>query len=406
MTNRFAEAKTWGERAVDLGPQEADARYWYGRALLGGGDEEAAQQQWEAGLQIDMNHPGLLEGLARLALDQQEDAKAYGLLNQMRNLGADDAWIYEMLSDLARRKGLWSTALEHWQDVIARSGENPENLVVAGELAILAGDTATAIAVCEQAVALGGSAEAYGTLGEALFAADRHLEALRALQQAIALDPNQPRYLFNAANILEILGRVDEAEEYFVKYIALAPDDAVGHFNYGIHLDKLDQPRAALEHVTAAISLNPDWLAARIIEAQLLERLGRYEEAIAAIDSVRVRESESPEELLAWRERLEAQLQEIEASELAGQVHLLHIVTTDTLAVRLIAEELAQGTDFAVLATRFSTGPTAAQGGDIGWVAPADMVEPLRDAIEALSLNEISPLVEAKGLYHYFKRIR
>jgi parvulin-like peptidyl-prolyl isomerase len=84
----------------------------------------------------------------------------------------------------------------------------------------------------------------------------------------------------------------------------------------------------------------------------------------------------------------------------------LHIITPDTLAVRLIQQELALGTDFASLATRFSSGPTAAAGGDIGWVAPSEMVEPLRSAIEALAPNEISPLVVQRGQYHFFKRVR
>jgi len=68
--------------------------------------------------------------------------------------------------------------------------------------------------------------------------------------------------------------------------------------------------------------------------------------------------------------------------------------------------EIEAGEDFGNLAVRFSVGPTAARGGDIGWVAPQDMAGALREAIEVLGVNEISPPVESGGLTHLFKRIR
>ena len=61
MTERFDEAVTWGKRAVDLGPQEADARYWYGRALLVSGDSTriilACWRDWRVWRWIRMKMP-------------------------------------------------------------------------------------------------------------------------------------------------------------------------------------------------------------------------------------------------------------------------------------------------------------------------------------------------------------
>lgn len=405
-SGRGSAATAWGARALAAAPQSPDAHYWYGRALLGGGDGQGARQQWEAGLALDTNHVGLLEGLARLALDNREDAKAYNLLRQLQHQGVDSGWLHRLLSDLARRKGLWAEALRHWQDVMVREGEDEEALLTVGELGLLAGETASAIAACQRAVELSGSAAAHGGLGEALFAADRFEEALRSLRQAVALDPREPIFHFNLANVLEVLGHLEESEVHFARFVELDPDDAIGRFNIGILLDKLDRPQEALQQLQAAVRLEPGWIVARLVLGQLQERQGLYGDTLDTIDFLLTRDAENPEQLRAWRDRITASLEEVETAIREGKLKLLHIVASDAEAVLLIQEELADGTDFAMLATRFSLGPTAAQGGEIGWVSPADMVEPLRSAITALEPNEISDPIEARGLHHFFKRIR
>jgi tetratricopeptide (TPR) repeat protein len=402
----YRQAEEWAQRAVTAAPDSPDARYWYGRALLETDDKAGAKQQWEAGIALSTEHVGILEGLARLAVDEGATSKAYGLLVQMQRLGVDEAWSHRMLSELARQKGLWAASLRHWQDYLARHTADAEDMVVAGELAILAGDTDFAIAMCEQAVALEPSGAAYGALGEALFAAELHEEALDALRRAVELDPAQPRFRFNLANVLEIMGLPEEAETHFQRYIELEPSDPTGRLNFAIHLDKLGRFDAALEQIRATLALDPSLLGARVIEAQILEKQNRYAEALVLVDSLILADPENQEQLTAWREQLTVRLQQAEAASAAGQYYLLHIVLADSSAIPLVRLELAQGVEFAALATRFSVGPTAAQGGDIGWLQPDDMIEPLRSAILNLEPSEVSPVVESRGLYHIFKRIR
>ncbi len=406
LTKRPAEAGELAARALELEPESVEARYWLGRAHLEQGDPAAAEREWERGLAVSTDHPGVVEGLARLAIDRGQHAKAYGLLTQLVRLGKGQGWTHRLLADLSRRKGLWADALGHWRDAMALEGEDAPTLLAAGELAILAGDTAGAIAACRQAVELDPGAAAHGGLGEAYFAAHRYGEALSALQRAVELAPDNPRHRFNLANVLELLDESDEAEEHFRAFIALSPQDAVGHFNFGIHLEKRGRTLAALEQVEEASRLAPDMLTAQVVRGQLLEKLGRFEEAIAAVDVIMARDSENRERLQSWRSSLEGKLAEERRLRRPGQVALQHIVTGDTALARLIVRDLQAGLDFAVVATRYSSGPTAAQGGDIGFVSPDDMVEPLRSAIRALAPNETSPVVETKGLFHVFKRIR
>ncbi len=406
LSKRSAEASDFAARAVELDSTSVEARYWLGRALLQRGDRAQAGREWEKALRLSTDHPGVLEGLARLAIDAGETAKAYGLLTQLVRTGQAEGWTHRLLADLARRKRMWGDALRHWRDAMGAEGEDAASLLTAGELAILAGDTTVAVESTRKAVALEATATTLAGLGEALFAARRYEEAATRLQRAVDLAPDDARSLFNLANVLELLDRSDEAEPHFHRFVELAPDDAIGRFNYGIHLDKRGRLVEALAQVEAAVRLAPDMMTAQVVRARLLESLERWDEAAAAIDALLRHAPEDSVQLGQWRASVVDRRDEEARAHRLGLLHLLHIVTADTASVRQIGAELRAGADFTVLATRFSFGPTAAQGGDIGRVSPADLVEPLRTAVQNLQVEETTPPLEARGLWHFFKRVR
>jgi len=406
IQERPADGVAFGARALALGPDNVNVRYWYGRALLAAGDPEGALAQWEAGLGLDARHVGLLEGLARLHLQRGDQAKAYNLLHQLQLQGVDEPWLHRLLSGLARRKGLWDQAAGHWRNVIAREGETEENLVGLGERVILAGRPAEAVEIFRHAVAVLPSAATYGGLGEAFFAADQVDSAAVALRTAVDRDPHNARNRFNLANALEILDETAEADEHFRAYVDQVPGDPVGRFHFGVHLERRAELEAALVQIEEAVRLDPRYVQAQVVLAQMYEELGRTDEALRVIDRLDQLDPGAADELNQWRQRLTGDQAVAEAALREGRVHLLHIVTDDPEALPLIRQGLAAGDDFGSLAARFSTGPTAVRGGDIGWVDPAEMMPALREVIVRLAPGETSPPVEAGGLVHVFKRIR
>jgi peptidyl-prolyl cis-trans isomerase SurA len=72
--------------------------------------------------------------------------------------------------------------------------------------------------------------------------------------------------------------------------------------------------------------------------------------------------------------------------------------------VRQVAERLVQqargGTPFAGLAQQFSQSPTAAVGGDLGWVLKGDLEEEVATAIGRMEPNEISDPIRTATGYH------
>jgi tetratricopeptide (TPR) repeat protein len=402
---RFSEGVFYGEKAVTIAPEDPDARYWYGRALLRNDRIAEAKEQWEIGLEISVNHLGILEGLARMALAEDEPTKAYQLLSQLQRQGMNDPWLNRLMADIAAGKGLWVESLGHLQMAMAMEDPSVQDYLTASELSILTGNNGGAVEYCRSAVALEPGPVSYGGLGEAYFAVEEIDSALVYLRLAVEQAPENPINRFNLANALEVSGQVEEADVHFRAFLAMVPDDPVGHFNYGIHLDKLGRTEEALVSVTRAIELNPDMLTARVVRAQILEDMGRWDEALEEVASLNAIDEVNTTELNAWEDRIIQQRDASLSASIEGKVHLLHMVLGNAQILEIVTNELAAGTPFTQLAVQYSSGGGAAKGGDIGWINPDEIVEPMKGVIMELAVNETSPPIETGGLYHIFKRI-
>ena len=399
------EAAKYGKMAIEASPDNADAHYWYGRALLRMDRVEEARQQWVQGLQISLEHKGILEGLARLALNEGEPLKAYQLLDQMRRQGLDEAWLHRLLADIAASRGVWAQSLVHLKDAMSRETPTLSDYLAASELSLMTGNKDDAVGYCQEAVRQQPCGASYGALGEAFFASDRMDSALVYLRMAVDSDSGNSRHRFNLANALEITGQYEAAETHFQYFLASEPDDVVGNFNYGIHLEKQGRDVEALYHINRTISLEPGMLSALIFKVQLLEKMQMFDEALAELALLRQSDPDSMDELNVWENRLLIARSEAMGARVEGKVHLMHMILSDPALVDQVVSYLEGGADFGSLVTQYSTGPAAARGGDIGWIRPVDMVQELQAAIEALGSYDISPPIESRGLYHIFKRL-
>jgi len=68
-----------------------------------------------------------------------------------------------------------------------------------------------------------------------------------------------------------------------------------------------------------------------------------------------------------------------------------------------IRENAASGADFATLAAKYSTGPSALSGGDLGYVSPGDVVQEFSRVAFNLAPGQISGVVRTQFGYHIIK---
>ncbi len=71
----------------------------------------------------------------------------------------------------------------------------------------------------------------FALLGEFLGRLERHNEACSAYDQALAIDADNPRYLFNRAAVRRFVGRIEDAERDYDRVIAADPADAEAWWN-------------------------------------------------------------------------------------------------------------------------------------------------------------------------------
>ena len=83
-------------------------------------------------------------------------------------------------------------------------------------------------------------------------------KAVPAWEQALALDPNDPRAHDNFGVALAETGRLDEAIAEYRKSLALNPDSSHTHNNLGTALAERGMLEEAFQHFEKAVELNPD----------------------------------------------------------------------------------------------------------------------------------------------------
>ena len=86
-----------------------------------------------------------------------------------------------------------------------------------------------------------------------------------------------------------------------------------------------------------------------------------------------------------------------------SRLRVAQIVVRDLAMAKKIEARLKAGEDFASVAAKFSIGPEANRGGDLGFITRQMMPEPLDKAIFNLPVNKISPIVQSFYGFHIFK---
>ncbi|MBN1559595.1 peptidylprolyl isomerase [candidate division KSB1 bacterium] len=91
---------------------------------------------------------------------------------------------------------------------------------------------------------------------------------------------------------------------------------------------------------------------------------------------------------------------------LTGEYRALHIMVQSREAAEAIVKELAAGKDFAELAKARSKAPSAPIGGDLGYFNKGDFNPVFEKAITGLQVDQVSDIVEMKGTFNIFKRVK
>ncbi|PHQ98827.1 MAG: peptidylprolyl isomerase [Marinosulfonomonas sp.] len=87
-------------------------------------------------------------------------------------------------------------------------------------------------------------------------------------------------------------------------------------------------------------------------------------------------------------------------AEPSTEYNASHILVETEDEAKEIRKMLDEGADFADLAKEKSTGPSGANGGELGWFGPGMMVKPFEDAVISMKAGDISDPVQTQFGWH------
>ena len=85
------------------------------------------------------------------------------------------------------------------------------------------------------------------------------------------------------------------------------------------------------------------------------------------------------------------------------QVYLYNILVETEEVAQDILEKLKAGGDFIEIAKEKSTGPSAAQGGDLGYVSKGELIPEIENVVFALEIGNISDIIKSEYGFHILK---
>ena len=81
-----------------------------------------------------------------------------------------------------------------------------------------------------------------------------------------------------------------------------------------------------------------------------------------------------------------------------------HILVKDLATAERLYERVRKGESFQSLAHQYSTCPSKAKGGDLGWFGEGKMVAPFENAVRKMSVGAVSKPVKTQFGYHIIKK--
>jgi tetratricopeptide (TPR) repeat protein len=104
-------------------------------------------------------------------------------------------------------------------------------------------------------------------------------QAVAALESAVALAPERPRYRLELGFAYESSSRLEEARKEYQRSAALIPQQPHAWARLGALEARLGEDEPAAEHLRRALQLDPDFLLALFQLGNLLRRQGQIEAA-------------------------------------------------------------------------------------------------------------------------------
>lgn len=269
------------EAALKRHPDDADLRLAYARLLVDLDDFDAARGEYRKLLKVQPDNGQVVYSLALLSLEAGDLGEAHKLFEKLVEMEYQTQQAYYYLGAIAEEKHQPERAMQ-WYGKIEDGDHWLEVQIRMARLDAQAGDVKDARDRLRK-VRLAHPAETqrmYLVEGEILAQIDRDKDAFQLYSDYLETQPDDIEILYARALVAERLDKLDQAEQDFLKVLALEPDNtrALNALGYTL-ADRTDRYEEALGYVQKAMEQTPDDPAVIDSMGWVLYRLGRLQEA-------------------------------------------------------------------------------------------------------------------------------
>jgi tetratricopeptide (TPR) repeat protein len=255
------------ETLTALDPTDLKARSDLGAAYAGSGDLERARELFQQVLRLRSDQPSALVGLGNVYLKTSRTEEAIALLTQAEKLEPQAYEVRFLLGTALANQGRSSEAVTRFQEAIRLGGKDPEiyyHLARAYRSLGRENESRQALARFAQVrsqsnAAVEASREAARLLEQArpLVEGGKLQEAIALLENALRLDPANPRLRFRLAGLYFDTRQYEAARLQAREAILVAPAEWLYHYLLGLVEQADGNVDPARESLETAVRLNP-----------------------------------------------------------------------------------------------------------------------------------------------------
>jgi tetratricopeptide (TPR) repeat protein len=282
--NRLAEAIAAARRAVELQPDNIAYIGYLGHLLTRDGQDAEAERVLARAIEMSPGTAGFYNDLSQLFERQGRAKEAATLLQQVIARGTDDVPIHARLAHLYLRSEDLAAAEREYRKAAELEPGNAAFRASQADMLARQGKRDEAVTVLREAIAGGMSdPQIHGLLGHILSQGRDYKGAEREFRTAMEKAADGSRFGLPLADVLNRQGKWDEAVGVLRDAIARGASDPHVHGLLGHMLLQAQDLDGAEHEFRTAMEKASDGSNFRAALAQVLERLGRREEAAALV---------------------------------------------------------------------------------------------------------------------------
>ncbi|MBL4763377.1 MAG: tetratricopeptide repeat protein [Gammaproteobacteria bacterium] len=280
---RIGQALKEFELVVKKSPEHQEMRLSFARMLVEAKFFERARHQFEMLHKMAPADADLLYTLGLLSIEAQrvDDAAEYFGKLVIRGKKTNDAAYY--LGRISAMREKYSEAIE-WYQRVKRGSYRQDAQIRISQMLANQGDIDAArkhLKVLRRGSDYALSVRTYQAEGEILGVAKMYHQALAVYDEALALIPDNTDLLYARALTGEKVGRIDILERDIKSILVREPDNAHALNAIGYSLaDKTTRYEEALEYILRAVALAPEEAAIIDSLGWIYYRLGQYDNAL------------------------------------------------------------------------------------------------------------------------------